>query len=175
MVGLRHRRTRAGADHYAVEQPLAAVSRAGRQPGQFPHAGRCRSYRKAPGMNDRPPTGGAVVSCHCGAVTVSLATCPTEVTECNCSLCRSYGVLWLYCAASEMEVSPDPSPTQTYAWNGRHVDFHRCRHCGCVTHWTPRDKSRDRRGVNARLLAPEVLAEAKLRHLDGADTGRYLD
>jgi len=30
-------------------------------------------------------------------------------------------------------------------------------------------------GVNARLLAPEVLARAQVRHLDGADTWRYLD
>ena len=113
-------------------------------------------------------------ACHCGAITISLVTRPTEVTECNCSLCRRYGVLWLYCAASELKVSPEPSPTDTYGWNGRHVDFHRCRHCGCVTHWTPRDKSRDRRGVNARLLPPQVLAGAKLRHLDRAHTGRYL-
>jgi hypothetical protein len=30
-------------------------------------------------------------------------------------------------------------------------------------------------GVNARLMAPEDLAAARLRHLDGADTWKYLD
>ena len=114
-------------------------------------------------------------TCHCGAVTVTLAQAPTEVTDCNCSLCRRYGVLWAYYPASQVSVSPDPPPTGTYAWNGRHVDFHHCRTCGCVTHWTPRDPGRDRRGINARLLPPEVLAKARVRRLDGADTGKYID
>jgi hypothetical protein len=30
-------------------------------------------------------------------------------------------------------------------------------------------------GVNARLMAPEVLAGASIRHLDGANTERYID
>jgi hypothetical protein len=30
-------------------------------------------------------------------------------------------------------------------------------------------------GVNARLMDPEVLAGARVRHLDGADTNRYTD
>lgn len=126
-------------------------------------------------MSEQSESVGTKATCHCGAVTVSLASRPTEVTECNCSLCRSYGVIWAYYPAGEVALAPDPPPTDTYAWNGRHVDFHRCRHCGCVTHWTPRDPKRDRRGVNARLLPVDVLAAARLRQLDGADTGEYLD
>lgn len=114
------------------------------------------------------------MSCHCGAVVISLAADPTEVTDCNCSLCRSYGVLWAYYPADDVSVSPE-APTDTYAWNGRHVDFHRCHSCGCVTHWTPRDDGRDRRGVNARLLPPDRLSRARVRHRDGAGTGKYLD
>jgi len=30
-------------------------------------------------------------------------------------------------------------------------------------------------GVNARLMALEVLSQARIRHLDGADTWEYLD
>ncbi len=30
-------------------------------------------------------------------------------------------------------------------------------------------------GINARLLAPDILAKARVRRLDGAVTGRYLD
>ena len=118
---------------------------------------------------------GAFGSCHCGAVTLHLAAAPAEVTECNCSLCRKYGVIWAYLEAADLRVEPDPPPTGTYAWNGRHVDFHHCTRCGCVTHWTPRSSDRTRRGVNARLLDPKLLGAARLRHLDGADTGKYLD
>jgi hypothetical protein len=126
-------------------------------------------------MTTETGMGGIAATCHCGAVRILLAAEPTEITECNCSLCRSYGVLWAYCDAEEVQFSAAPSPTDSYAWNGRNVDFHRCATCGCVTHWVPRDAARTRRGVNARLLPPSVLDTARLRHLDGADTKRYLD
>lgn len=126
-------------------------------------------------MTDEKSSDGAAASCHCGAITLSLATRPAEVTECNCSLCRSYGVIWYYCDADQVTISPDPPPSDSYAWNGHHVDFHRCRTCGCVTHWLPRDHSRSDRGVNARLLPPDVRAAAKIRHRDGAGTGKYID
>jgi len=70
---------------------------------------------------------------------------------------------------------PDAASTATYAWNGRHVDFHRCRTCGCVTHWQPRAGGRTGRAINARLLPPEMQAAARLRHKDGAGSGEYLD
>jgi hypothetical protein len=123
----------------------------------------------------QPSTEEKLAKCHCGAVTIVLAAYPTEITDCNCSLCRSYGVLWAYYSVSDIISMPDPSVTHTYAWNGRYVDFHRCRNCGCITHWMPRDAKRDRRGINARLLPAEVLAAARIRHKDGAGTGKYLD
>lgn len=122
-----------------------------------------------------PATGEKLATCHCGAVTLSLAAWPTEVTECNCSLCRSYGVIWAYCSASEILKLPDPLLTDTYSWNGRNVDFHRCRDCGCVTHWLPRKSGRTRRGINARLLPTCILEAARVRHRDGAGNGEYLD
>jgi hypothetical protein len=29
--------------------------------------------------------------------------------------------------------------------------------------------------VNARLMDPDILADARIRHLDGADTDEYID
>ena len=114
-------------------------------------------------------------SCHCGAVRIELDALPDSVTACNCSLCTCYGVLWAYCDAAQIVALPAASLTRTYAWNGRNVDFHHCAHCGCVTHWTPRDPGRVRRGINARLFPPAVLATLRVRHRDGAGTGKYLD
>nr|WP_314259564.1 GFA family protein [uncultured Devosia sp.] len=116
-----------------------------------------------------------IASCHCGQVKITLPKAPEEVVECNCSLCRRYGVLWTYCEAGELDGLPDAGETDTYAWNGRHVDFHRCSTCGCVTHWAPRATSRQTIGINARLLEPELIAAARLRHKDGAGSGKYLD
>lgn len=112
-------------------------------------------------------------SCHCGAVELLLADAPTEVTECNCSICRRYGVLWAYCQPDQ--VGRNSGPTDTYLWDDRSIAFHRCRQCGCVTHWSAVDPQHSRMGVNARLLDPATLAAARVRHLDGAGTERYLD
>ena len=116
-----------------------------------------------------------IAACHCGAAVLSLAQLPTEVTHCNCSLCHKTGVLWAYYSAKDVLALPEVTLTETYAWNGKHVDFHRCRACGCVTHWEPRDPSRDKRGVNARLLPVEALAATRIRRLDGARTGKFID
>lgn len=111
-------------------------------------------------------------TCHCGDVTLALNIAPVEVTDCNCSICRRYGVLWAYYPLAAVRVSGD---TDTYFWDDRSIAFHRCRRCGCVTHWSPVDPARDRTGINARLLAPELLAAARVRRLDGAETEDYLD
>lgn len=116
-----------------------------------------------------------IASCHCGAVQIAVAHFPTEVTECNCSLCHSYGVLWSYYAAGDVISVPDSSRTDTYAWAGHNVDFHRCRTCGCVTHWVPRDAKRDRRGINARLFPAHALEDLHIRRRDGAGTGKFLN
>jgi hypothetical protein len=114
-----------------------------------------------------------VASCHCGAIAMRLPAPPAEVTHCNCTLCRRYGVLWAYFPIADVAFGVRPSPTDTYAWNGENVDFHRCRTCGCVTHWLPRNPRRGRMGVNARLLDPEILAAAAVRYKDSAGTGRF--
>jgi hypothetical protein len=36
----------------------------------------------------------------------------------------------------------------------RMLQMHRCRICGCVMWWVPMDKTYDRMGINARMLAP---------------------
>jgi hypothetical protein len=114
-------------------------------------------------------------SCHCGQIRLDVAAAPSEVTDCNCSICRRYGVLWAYYRRSEVSVEMNGTATDTYICNGRTQAFHRCPNCGCVTHWTPFDSTRDDMGVNARLMPSEALENARIRHLDGADTWRYLD
>ena len=113
-------------------------------------------------------------SCHCGAVRLTIAQAPSEVTDCNCSLCRRYGVRWAYYPLAQVQVQVDV-PTDTYQWGDKGIAFHRCHVCGCVTHWSSVNPARDRTGINARLLPPEVLAQARVRWLDGADSWTYRD
>ncbi|WP_240229903.1 GFA family protein [Devosia lacusdianchii] len=115
-------------------------------------------------------------SCHCGAVRIILDAAPETVTECNCSICRRYGVLWAYYAPNRVRFEPSEPVTDTYQQASRTLAFHRCRTCGCVTHWAPlAGRDPNRMGINARMLDPIVLAAAQVRHLDGAVTERYID
>lgn len=108
-------------------------------------------------------------------MTLSVPHAPTEVTSCNCSICRRLGTLWAYYAPAAVRII---GATATYRWGDKTLDFHHCARCGCTTHWSPIDGARDanRAGINARLLAPEVLDAARVRRLDGAaEDWKYLD
>lgn len=101
-------------------------------------------------------------SCHCGAVRFTAKTAPETVNACDCSICRRYGTLWAYYHPEDIVFDEHSGPTDTYEWNERVLAFHRCRTCGVVTHWSPTEAGFPRMGVNARLMAPEVLAAARL-------------
>jgi hypothetical protein len=90
---------------------------------------------------------------------------PGDVLDCRCSICRRYGTLWAYYAPAQVRITPAEGATDIYMWQNRDLEFHRCRTCGCVTHWSaaPKFQPFDRMGVNARLMEPEVLAGAELR------------
>lgn len=113
-------------------------------------------------------------TCHCGAVRLEVPAAPDEVTDCNCSICRRLGTLWAYYPVSKVRLATPDAAIGAYAWGDRQLAFHHCQVCGCTTHWAPLNDV-DRMGVNARLLAPEILAGARVRRLDGADTWEFLD
>jgi len=114
-------------------------------------------------------------SCHCGAVRFSLPAAPGSVTDCNCSICRRLGALWAYFERPQVTISAKRGATVPYAHGDRLLAFHHCRVCGCTTHWASLRSDSERMGVNARLLAPEILDQAAIRRLDGADTWAVIE
>ncbi|HEY2517533.1 MAG TPA: GFA family protein [Polyangiaceae bacterium] len=111
-------------------------------------------------------------SCHCGAVRLTVPRAPSDLTDCNCTICRRYGTLWGYYSPKEVAIS---GATDVYQRGERSIEFHRCKLCGCVTHWAPADKAHDRMGVNFRMMEPSALAGVRVRKLDGFDTWKFLD
>jgi hypothetical protein len=111
-------------------------------------------------------------SCHCGAVKLAITRPPTDLTDCNCTICRRYGTLWAYYSPKDVTIT---GATDHYQWGDKHLEFHRCTGCGCVTHWASVDKGRDRMGINGRMMEPSVLAGVRVRKLDGLDTWKFLD
>ena len=104
-------------------------------------------------------------SCDCGAVRIELDTTPTEVTDCNCGICRRCGARWSYFNPAGVRIQ---GATTIHKRASRQLEFHFCTVCGCVTHWAPVDKRRPRMGVNMRLFAPELLASLKVDFCDAA-------
>jgi hypothetical protein len=111
-------------------------------------------------------------SCHCGAVRLTVPRAPEHLTDCNCTICRRYSTLWGYFSPTEVTIT---GATDVYLRGEKKIEFHRCKSCGCVTHWAPVDKTRDRMGVNFRMAEPAAIAGVRVRKLDGLDTWKILD
>jgi hypothetical protein len=109
-------------------------------------------------------------SCHCGAVQWQFEDPPDSATACNCTVCRRYGVLWIYDYEGEgIKVS---GSTQLYVRGGA-IEFHFCPVCGCVAYWRgqrPREDGRRLMAVNVRLAEPEAVASIPIRRFDGLNS-----
>ena len=116
-------------------------------------------------------------SCHCGTVRLEIAQKPRVLTDCNCSICRRYGVLWAYYTRKSVRVRCPPDALSAYLWGNRTIEFYHCKRCGCVTHYERSNKKNGdtRVAVNARMMEPEEIASLRIRKLDGASTWKYLD
>lgn len=114
-------------------------------------------------------------TCHCGAVKVEVPRRPRSLTNCNCSMCRRYGVLWAYYKDSDVKLIAPEGTTHTYRWGQNTQKFIRCKSCGCVMQWKKHVQDATTwTGVNARNFDPVELGEVRIRLLDGAKTWKYL-
>ncbi len=110
-------------------------------------------------------------SCHCGAVRVDVPERPEEVTDCKCSICRRYGVLWAYYDPTHVRVASEPGAIDEYVWGRNVLRFMRCRSCGCVMCWQRIVPVEGKRmGVNARNFEPGVLAAARVVVLEADES-----
>lgn len=106
-------------------------------------------------------------SCHCGLIRLQVESPPDHLNECHCSVCRRYGVRWAYYRSDQVRLVCEPDATEAYSWGDRMLDFHRCRSCGCVTHWTDTDENELLMAINGRLLDPSDIAGVPVRRSDG--------
>jgi hypothetical protein len=107
--------------------------------------------------------------CHCGAVRWQYDGRPEGATACNCTVCRRYGVLWIY--GHEDDGVRVTGETRSYR-RGTAIDFHFCAVCGCMAFYRARKLDADGRqkiAVNVRLSQPETVADIPIDHFDGLD------
>jgi hypothetical protein len=115
-------------------------------------------------------------TCHCGAVRIYVRRLPRTVTSCNCSICRRYGALWAYYKPSSVAIEAPKGGLSNYSWNRKIRAYHRCKRCGCVTHYAYRKRQRGTIiAVNAANFDRSALVGMRIRHLDGAASWKFLD
>src|SRR3954462_5484760 len=103
-------------------------------------------------------------NCHCKTVQLTFPTPQKALTECHCSICHRYGVLWSAFPPEEVKIE---GKTEFYVWGDKNIQFHRCKSCGCVTHWEPVDKVHKIISVNCRMLEREDLERFEVRRSKG--------
>ena len=97
---------------------------------------------------------------------------PRSVTDCNCSICRRYGVLWAYYKARTVRLEAKRGALASYAWGRRALKFVRCATCGCIMCWQRiKPTAESRTGINIRNFGLDVLGSVRIRPLDGAAWG----
>lgn len=97
-------------------------------------------------------------TCHCGTLRWTFDGMPESVAARNCTLCRRYGVLWIYDYEGERINISGPSAVYTRKDTANPgLEFHFCSSCGCVICWRSlrTDAEGPRRiAVNLRLAEP---------------------
>lgn len=113
-------------------------------------------------------------ACHCTAVRLQIAAAPSWVGDCNCTLCRRYGALWAYYGPGKVEVVSGGDATDTYSWGDGMLAFHRCKQCGCITHFTALDRDPPVIvAVNARMIPTLNPASVRVQQMDNGHTGFF--
>jgi hypothetical protein len=113
-------------------------------------------------------------SCLCGAVQIRVDRAPRSVTQCNCSLCRSYGTMWAYYKRRRVTVRAARGTLVVFRRRPRGLRFSHCKTCGCVVSWENKKGADDYMAINARLLAQDAIAQVPIKILDGDRTWKVL-
>ena len=108
-----------------------------------------------------------VASCLCQAVRIEVAAVPSYFNQCHCSVCRRYGTLWGYYQVQEVHMLGALDATEFYARGEKNLEFHRCRTCGCITHWQDTDRTQTRMAINGRLFEEADVAAVPVKQSPG--------
>lgn len=109
------------------------------------------------------------VTCHCGNIEISIEP-PAQVTQCNCSICSRYNVLWGYYDPDKAAVNIGPGGEDIYSWGDQELEFIRCKECGCVTHYRTVKGSGDPKiAVNFRMAGEAEVSGISVRYFNGKE------
>jgi hypothetical protein len=90
-------------------------------------------------------------SCHCGRIRFEADAELTDVSVCNCSICRRTGYLHWTIAPERFRLLAGADAYATYEFGTKVAKHHFCRHCGISPFRVARSDP-DKIDVNARCL-----------------------
>lgn len=115
-------------------------------------------------------------TCLCKAVRVGARRAPTQVTQCNCTVCRHYGTLWAYYKRTDVLIEAKRGALERWQARYKGLQFIRCKTCGCVVCWDkPASGPARRLGMNTRLFEHVAMSGVPIAVLDGDKTWRVTD
>jgi hypothetical protein len=107
-------------------------------------------------------------SCHCGQIAFEFEGEPTQLIECNCSICRKKGSLMWMVSPAQFRLLAQESEFATYTFNKHRVHHRFCPKCGIHTFGEGTAPNGEKMiAVNARCLDEFDLASVPVRPFDG--------
>lgn len=106
-------------------------------------------------------------SCHCGSVQFQVQAAVTELTTCDCSLCRMRNALMLKVPQAGLTLRQGEAALTLYQWNTRRAKHYFCKHCGIYVFHNKRSAP-DHYGVNVFCLRDFDPATVPVRAAEGA-------
>lgn len=107
-------------------------------------------------------------SCHCGTVQFRVNAAITEITTCDCSLCKMRHAVMLKVPEQALTILKGEQDLTLYQWNTRRAKHYFCKHCGIYVFHRKRSAP-DHFGVNVFCLQGFDLHSVPVRATEGAN------
>ncbi|MFD1105775.1 GFA family protein [Sphingobium olei] len=108
-------------------------------------------------------------SCHCGAVTFTVAADPpTEGMTCNCSHCSRKGLVLTFVPSEQFSLDSGAEQVADYLFYKHAITHQFCRTCGTEAFALGKSPQGDMRAINLRCVPSIDLDALTITKVDGA-------
>lgn len=106
--------------------------------------------------------------CHCGRIAFEVEGEPSQVMDCNCSLCSRKGSLLWFVPRDKLRLLTPEENVSTYTFNKHTIKHRFCSICGIHPFGEGADPSGNRMAaVNVRCLEGVDFGSLPVKHFDG--------
>jgi len=108
-------------------------------------------------------------SCHCGAVTFTVAAdVPTEAMTCNCSHCSRKGFVLTFVPADQFTLDSGAEKLTDYKFYKHNITHQFCATCGTQPFALGKSPDGPMRAINLRCVPDVDIDALKIKKVDGA-------